>query len=181
MKQIPAILLMLIFSAAAAANSGDFGEAKQLIESKVQCSELTNAQLEGIGDYYMEQMHPGEAHELMDNMMGGEGSESLKQVHINMAKNLYCGDTSAAYGGMMGMMMGNGMMGSGYGMMGYNGGMMNMMGTYGGNYGYGMMGSSGFFGASLLWILFAAIGAFVFSVIFWWTYNMIAKDKAKKR
>ncbi len=172
MKPMLAVLLMIVFSAAAAAHDGDFDEAKQLIESKVPCSELAEGQLEIMGDYYMEQMHPGEAHELMDQMMGGEGSESLKLAHINMAKRLYCNE---GFGGMMGTMMG-----SGYGMMS-NGGMMNMMGNYGGNYGYGMMGSSGFFGASLLWILFAAIGAFVFSVIFWWTYNAIVKTKDKKR
>ena len=53
----------------------------------------------------------------MDNMMGGEGSESLKQVHINMAKRLYCNENVYI----------------GYGMMG-PGGMMNMMSR-------GMMGS----------------------------------------
>ncbi len=172
MKPMLAIFLMMAFSAAATASDGDFGGAKQLIESGAACSELTDAQLESMGDYYMEQMHPGEAHELMDKMMGGEGSESLKQMHTSMAKRLYCNE---GYGGMMGTMMG-----SGYGMMG-NGGMMNMMGNYAGNYGYGMMGSSNLFGASLLWLLFAAIGAFVFSVIFWWTYTMIVKNKGKKR
>lgn len=176
MKPLLAIFLMLVFSVAAIAHDGDFSEAKQLVENEVPCSELTDAQLESIGDYLMEQMHPGEAHELMDEMMGGEGSESLKLMHINMAKHLYCGDASAMQGGMMGMMMG-----SGYGMMGYNGGMMNMMGNYAGNYGYGMMGSSNLFGASLLWLLFAAIGAFVFGIIFWWTYNMIVKNKGKKK
>jgi len=65
----------------------------------------------------MEQMHPGEAHEIMDNMMGGEGSESLKQVHINMAKRLYCNENVYIGYGMMGSwgmtnMMGRGMMGS---------------------------------------------------------------------
>ncbi len=173
MKKILAILLMLVFSAASvSADSDDFGEARRLVESGAECSELTDAQMESIGDYLMEQMHPEELHEIMDERMGGEGSESLKLMHVNMAKHLYCGDTSAAYGGVMGMMIG-----SGYGMMG-SGGMMNMMG----NYGYGMMGSSSnLFGASLLWLLFAVIGAFVFSVIFWWTYKMIVKNNGKKR
>ncbi len=165
MKPLIALLLVIAFSAAVAADNGDFGETKQLIESKVSCSELTDAQLESIGDYFMEQMHPGELHEIMDERMGGEGSESLRLAHVNMAKYFYCGDTSAMHGGMMGMMMG------------FNGGMTNMMG----NYGYGMMGSSGFFGTSLLWLLFVAIGAFVFSVIFWWAYNLMAKAKGKKR
>jgi len=82
---------------------------------------LTEEQLEAIGDYYMEQMHPGEAHELMDKMMGGEGSESLRQMHVTMAKRLYCNEDAG------------GMMGSGQTM-----GMMNMMG---GNM-MGMMGDS---------------------------------------
>ncbi len=168
MKPLLAVLLMIVFSAAAAAHDGDFEEAKQLVENEVPCSELTDEQLESIGDYYMEQMHPGEAHELMDRMMGGEGSESLKLAHINMAKRLYCNE---GVSGMMGMTMG-----SGYGMMG-SGGMMNMMG----NYGYGMMGGSNLFGASLLWLLYVALGAFIFGVIFWWTYTLIVKSRRKKR
>ena len=87
----------------------DFDETKQLIDSGIGCDKLTDEQLESIGDYYMEQMHPGEAHEMMDQMMGGEGSESLRQVHINMAKRLYCNEDVGGMigGGMMNMMMGN--------------------------------------------------------------------------
>ena len=113
-------------------------EGKKLIESEVSCDKLSDEQLEAIGEYLMEQMHPGEAHELMDKMMGGEGSESLKQMHIQMAKRLYCNED---VGGMMGMMMGGGMMGSGD-MMGGN--MMsgqtsqtNTMQSMMGNWGYG--------------------------------------------
>src|SRR3989344_4244389 len=106
----------------------DFEKAKKIIDAKTPCSQLTEAQLESIGDYLMEQMHPGEAHEQMDKMMGGEGSESLRLMHIAMAKRIYCNDYSGmADYGFMGM-MGNGMM---------SGGMMNMM--MGGN----MMGSGG--------------------------------------
>ena len=112
------ILILVIFllniAIVLAQGSHDSGieEGKKLVESKISCDKLSNEQLESIGDYYMEQMHPGEAHEIMDNMMGGEGSESLKQVHINMAKRLYCNENVYI----------------GYGMMG-SGGMMNMMGT----------------------------------------------------
>src|SRR3989344_2898244 len=90
------------------ADAEDFTEAKKLIDAKTPCSKLTENQLEMIGDYLMEQMHPGEAHELMDRMMGGEGSESLRLIHIAMAKRLYCNDISDSvnYG-----MMGYGMMG----------------------------------------------------------------------
>jgi hypothetical protein len=81
----------------------NFHEAEELIEAKIQCSELTVEQLENIGDYYMEQMHPGEAHTIMDERMGGEGSETLKQTHVNMAQNMYCNkndDVTDNYGMM---------------------------------------------------------------------------------
>ncbi len=124
-------------------NASEIAGAKQIIGSNVSCSSLSQAQLELLGEYYMEQMHPGDAHEAMDRMMGGEGSDSLRSAHIQMAEVLYCGraDTPATYGGMMGMMP---MMGRfayrnppvssdyrGYGMMGGYGGMMGY-GTGGG-------------------------------------------------
>ncbi len=120
------------------AHEHDFAETKQLIDSGTSCDKLTEEQLEGIGDYYMEQMHPGEAHELMDQMMGGEGSESLRRMHINMARRLYCNES-------IGGMMGAGMMG---------GGMMKMM-AGGGN----MMGGS--LGGGLWW-LWSIVG-----MLFW--------------
>ena len=70
------------------AHEHNLAETKQIIDSGITCDKLTDEQLETIGEYYMEQMHPGEAHELMDEMMGGEGSDSLKQMHIQMAKRL---------------------------------------------------------------------------------------------
>lgn len=48
------------------------------------CDEYTQEEFERIGDAVMEQQHPGEAHEAMDLMMGGEGSENLRLMHINM-------------------------------------------------------------------------------------------------
>src|SRR3989338_3992174 len=113
-KTIAVILFAVLISSALAQEEHEFAEAKEIIDSGISCSELANEQLEKIGDYYMEQMHPGEAHEIMDNMMGGEGSESLKQAHINMAKRLYCNENVYVGYGMMGMMnlMGGGMMGN---------------------------------------------------------------------
>ena len=107
--------MLLLSISLVSAHEHDFDETKQLIDSGIGCDKLTGEQLESIGDYYMEQMHPGEAHEMMDQMMGGEGSESLRQVHINMAKRLYCNEDVGGMmcGGMMNMMMGNNMMGSG--------------------------------------------------------------------
>ena len=120
------VALLLNLSLANAVTQQELNEAKGLIDSKVSCKSLSNSQLEIIGEYYMEQMHPGKAHELMHQMMGlKEGSEAEEQFHINMAKAIYCGETNAfGSGGMMG------------------GGMMSMM--MGGNMGYGMMGNYGY-------------------------------------
>ncbi|KHO49672.1 MAG: hypothetical protein QT02_C0004G0055 [archaeon GW2011_AR9] len=113
----------LLGAMAAAHEEHDFAEAKAIIDAGTTCNQLADEQLEELGDYYMEQMHPGDAHELMDAMHGGEGSASLKQVHINIAKRLYCKENSyVGYSMMGGGMMGNGMMGGT--MMGYGTGMM---------------------------------------------------------
>ena len=131
MKKLIIFVLIFILSVSfVLADAEEFAEAKKLIDAKTPCSKLTENQLEIIGDYLMEQMHPGEAHEVMDKMMGGEGSESLRQFHIALAKRIYCNDAS----GMInyGMMFGKG---TNYG------GMRNMMGY---NFGYGMMGNIGY-------------------------------------
>ena len=122
MKKLLIMSLILLLSINLAfAHEHDFAGTKQLIDSGIGCDELSDEQLNDIGDYYMEQMHPGEAHEMMDNMMGGEGSESLKQMHIQMAKRLYCNEdvggmmesgNMMSSGGMMGMMSFRGMAGS---------------------------------------------------------------------
>ena len=141
------IVVLLVNIGLVSAHEHDFTEIKQLIDSGTACNQLADEQLEAIGDYYMEQIHPGEAHELMDNMMGGEGSASLKQVHINMAKRLYCNED---IGGMMG------------------GGMMNMMmGNYPAYYGYNNFWN-------VLWMVFL-IGAI--ALIVWLIYKFTKKGK----
>ncbi len=126
------VVLVLAASAAFAHSDhpehGSFEQAEAIINAKIPCDDLSEEQLEMLGDYYMEQMHPGEAHESMDEMMGGEGSASLRQVHINMAKAFYCGEHSAMSSGMMSMMMGGGQGMMGSGSMGTAGGMGGMMG-----------------------------------------------------
>ncbi|GIU68173.1 MAG: hypothetical protein KatS3mg001_023 [Candidatus Pacearchaeota archaeon] len=116
MKKVIYVLVVLLFSLVviSAHDDRNFTQAETLIQQKVSCDKLTEEQLELIGDYYMEQMHPGEAHKLMDQMMGGEGSESLKAMHIAMALRIYCGEnidyrTMSEYGmhyRMMPMMTG---------------------------------------------------------------------------
>lgn len=102
---------------------GSIDDGKALVDSGAACASLTNEQLESIGDYFMESIHPGKAHKYMDNMMGGDGSEYLNQMHINMAKRLYCNEAMYMGWGMMGA-DGKGTM---YGaqMMQYNQGMMD--------------------------------------------------------
>ena len=134
------IVLLLNLSLVSAITQQELNEAKSLVDSKADCKTLSDSQLELIGEYYMEQMHPGESHELMHKMMGiEEGSEAEEQFHINMAKTIYCGES----GGMMG------------------GGMMNMM--YGGNSAQAnimqqMMGNWGYFGYGWnIWSILYAI------------------------
>lgn len=151
MKKI--ILLLLIVSilpSIANADMENFAEAEKLIKSKTSCDDLTDIQLELLGDYYMEQMHPGKLHEIMDERMGGEGSESLRQVHINMAKSFYCGEYGMMSSGMMNMMMGRGF--------GTQRGNWNMMGNY-----YDGMYSMGFFG----WIIPLLVIVILILLIIW--------------
>jgi len=178
---------------------GSFEQAEALINAKATCSSLTDEQLELIGDYVMEQMHPGEAHEAMDAMMGGEGSERLRLVHINMARSYYCGDAQAmgtgmmysGYGGNRVGMMGSAMMGQNYPAAGDSGyGMISQYGAYPGvQQGYSGMGSmmnggSMMYGYSLwyplLQLVYLALAALVFGAIFWWTYRLIAREKKRK-
>jgi hypothetical protein len=125
-NKIISLLIIGLFILSFVGASGDhgtvFAEAEEIIEQKISCEELNDEQLEALGDYYMEQMHPGEAHEVMDEMLGGEGSESLKEIHINMGRAFYCGEHGAMSGEMMdmmmsrnGMMRGDGMMSGNYG------------------------------------------------------------------
>ncbi|HLD75586.1 MAG TPA: hypothetical protein VI874_01085 [Candidatus Norongarragalinales archaeon] len=148
------LLLALAFSVAADAG---IDEGKRLVESKVACDALLDNQLEAIGDYYMEQMHPGPAHEFMDDMMGGEGSESLKRVHLNIVKRLYCNENVyVGYASYMGSMMG-----------GYFG---QTPGTATGNTPYGMMNGYGWngwgFGLNGLLLTLLLVGLVV-SVFLW--------------
>ena len=173
MRKACIILAILVAFVGFAAAAEDFSEGRQLVESKADCSTLSDSQLEAIGEYLMEQMHPGAAHERMDAMMGGEGSESLRNAHMQMAQVIYCGrtDVSLTYGGMMGM----GMMG-GYGMMG-SGGMMsgNWQGAPYGMMGYGYPDSSGWSIFDIL-LLILLVGLIVAVYLHIWS-----KVKKQKR
>ena len=176
-KQIPYLVMFVLVIGIAAADIDDFADAKNIIDAKTPCSNLSESQLETLGDYFMEQMHPGESHETMEKLMGGEGSESLRLIHIAMAQRLYCNDLNGAvnYG-----IAGYGMMGSG-GMMGNlgrtnYGGMMNMM-AY--NFGYGMMGQNGYgyFAFFNFLAVLLAIGLVI--LVYLWIFKLW-RDLSKK-
>ncbi len=82
---------------------------------KLDCAKVADEDFETLGDAVMERMAGNHMlHEQMDNMMGGEDSTSLKQMHIAMGANwLGC-----AKGGMMGSYADSQLM------------MMRMMGNY---------------------------------------------------
>lgn len=144
--------LFISIGARAATSTDEYAEAKQFINQNVSCQSLTQDQLEKIGDYYMEQMMPGQAHKNMEQVLGGEGSESLRQAHIFMARRWYCGDATGY--GMMGMMNGTAYgygQGQGYtnniANRSYPGGMMGGWTNPSWNSGYGMMGfGPGYYG-----------------------------------
>ena len=114
MKKIVSLSVLFVILSSSiisvyAVSQDELNQAKTLIDSNISCNKLTNDQLEIIGEYYMEQMMPGEAHERAHQMMGlTEGSEAEEQVHINMAKRIYCGENVGSG------MMGGGMMGNYY-------------------------------------------------------------------
>lgn len=112
--------------------------------NELDCDQINEEEFEILGEAWMGVMHPDpEAHEGMDAMMGGEGSESLRQAHVSMGQR-YLG-----CGGGFGMVGGMGMMGMGGMMSTIRGGSTNMM-NWGGT---GMMGIPLFTGFTrLLWL-----------------------------
>jgi uncharacterized membrane protein len=139
-------------------------------DQEIDCDKVTDAQYEELGEAWMDVMVPNERqHEMMDRMMGGEGSESLAIAHRRMGAR-YLGCLAGSYGGMMGP----GMMG------GYGGGMMYGGHLYGGGtgdppgpgygghmmYGYDGGGWMHSWGGSLVgWLILLAIAGLIIFLI----------------
>lgn len=96
-------LILMASSAFAHSDESEIGEGREIVESGQSCDTLTGEQLEAVGEYVMELMHPGEAHELVHQRMGiQEDTDYHERFHMNLAQSMYCGDMPMA--GMMGVM-----------------------------------------------------------------------------
>lgn len=116
MNRLVLVSLLLVAFGLVSADGDALEEGKRLVETNASCDELTGHQLEEIGEYYMEQMHPGTSHARMHEIMGfEEGDPAEEEFHVNLAKAMYCGTNES--GGMMGGGMMGGMMQR---MMGWN-------------------------------------------------------------
>lgn len=56
-------------------------------QSQVICAQVTDTQFEKLGDAVMGYGITEQQHAVMENMMGGEGSATLKQAHINLGRS----------------------------------------------------------------------------------------------
>lgn len=137
----------------------------------IDCELVTDGQLEELGEALMNFMHPDlKEHELMDDMMGGEGSESLRAMHIMMGTRYLGCDYGTWSGGifpMMGPGWGRGMMG-GY----YSADRKGGYGTMMDGWGYGPMHDGGIGGLGWLWniVIFVIIILGVVALVRWLAY-----------
>ena len=117
----------------------------------IDCESVSEENFEKLGEAVMSVMHPDpEQHDLMDRMMGGEGSKQLEAMHTYMGKKyLNCGGEGM---NMMGGMMGSGMMNNGFSPQKSNGFMNGSMS------GFGMMSGSPFMGGFF---------GYAFMILFW--------------
>ncbi|MBA3733086.1 hypothetical protein H0W91_01785 [Patescibacteria group bacterium] len=122
--------------------------------NQIVCNKVTDVQFEKLGDAYMGLGITEEQHTAMENMMGGEGSATLTQAHINMGR-AYIGCWANYSSGP-----------SFRSMMGGSGSQTNQPYSYGGMMGR-YYGDYGFFGL-LHMILLAMLGILGIIVLIKW-------------
>jgi putative membrane protein len=128
----------------------------------IDCSKVTEKQMEDLGDAFMDVMHPDSSeHEFMDRMMGGEKSPTLVSMKRLMgARYLGCYKGEVPFGGMMDPLYG----GRGYGDDYYDRRWPHMPMMYG-NGPWRMMGP---YGGIFMWIVFFMILLIVFYLATRW-------------
>jgi len=130
MKRGVFIVIVLIMLSSLVIADGDFTQAEELIKNNVPCSQLSDVQLNLLGEYYMEQMYPDETHPILHEMIVGKAQ--LFQLHGALARSFYCGDHAVLQTETMNFLMGRslegfpmlvqsqaGMSPTGYGATGY--------------------------------------------------------------
>jgi len=137
---------------------------------QLKCPKVSNDQFEKIGDAWMDVRIGNEAaHERMDQMLGGEGSQSLTNAHIQMGENYLGCNTNGTQYNWMPMMLdyqNTASKGGGFPMMGWG-------------YGYGN-GGNGFgwgFGALGLILWLVVLIDFILAGI--WLWQQIRSPKKK--
>jgi uncharacterized membrane protein len=181
-KVISAICFLIILLFVGSFAIGDTGHGREISDILAEIREeqgigsndtidpdrVSDKHLEEVGEAVMELMHPNEReHDFMDQVMGGEGSESLEYMHRMMGYRYLRGE----YGSPISPMMGRGMMGmrmmGGLPMMGWGMHGRPGRGIYSASPGM-MMGGAWpfFFWRIVMWIiLFAVIGVVVWLII----------------
>jgi hypothetical protein len=155
-------------------------EGQTIVEAGTSCGQLTDGQLEAVGEYLMEQMHPGETHDVMHQMMGiEENTEAHETFHFNLARAMYCGESTTS---MMPMMraantMMQGPVGQRYG------GMMGGIAQTGQRTGYGMMGGyravPGYIALNTLLLGILCIVAII--AIVWLIIRLVTSDGKRRK
>lgn len=134
----------------------------QNVSSKDQldCSKITDVQFEKVGDAWMGvRAGTEDVHNRMEQMMGGEGSNTLKQAHIQMGKT-YLGCLGSSANTNMPMLrapINDASRGGVFPMMGWGYGYGNMMNSYG--WGFGIV-------AFLFWLV-AFVDLVLLGVFLW--------------
>ncbi len=86
--------LILVFRSISVTTDSEIDSALQTILknqnvtqiNQLNCSKISDTDLENIGDAYMGLGLNDNQHDAIHNLMGGEGSSTLQQAHINMGR-----------------------------------------------------------------------------------------------